>query len=88
MTDKVVLTIDLTPEDRQRIEELAQKRGYNAASDYLLALVEADELLANDDDEIDIRAELKEGLRQALEGETVPLESLWEDDDELTPCSC
>jgi len=82
MTGKVVLTIDLTAEDRKRIEELALRRGYSTVGDYLLALVEADADELTEAEDVDIRAELKEGLRQALHGETVPLESLWDDDDE------
>lgn len=42
MTDKVVLTVDVTPEERERIEALARRRGYEALGDYVLALIESD----------------------------------------------
>jgi hypothetical protein len=49
MSDKVALTIDVTPEKRQRIEERAHKRGYEALGDYVLALIESD--LEDDSDQ-------------------------------------
>lgn len=42
MTDKVVLTIAISPEERKRIEEVAHERGYSAPEDYVLALIESD----------------------------------------------
>jgi hypothetical protein len=42
MSDKVVLTIDFTPEERQRIEERAHQQGYEALGDYVRALIEWD----------------------------------------------
>ena len=39
MTD---LVLHMTPEQRQRIEAMAHKRGYQAPNDYLLALAELD----------------------------------------------
>lgn len=77
MTAHIPITINVTLEQQKQIEEQARLRGYNAPADYLLALVEADAAV-EEDDEVDIRAELKEGLRQALRGETVPLESLYD----------
>jgi len=74
MTDKVVLTIDLTPEDRQRIEELAQRRGYNAASDYLLALVELDE--EEFDEKQILLDDLRQSIHEAMTGQTVPASEL------------
>jgi DNA-directed RNA polymerase specialized sigma24 family protein len=71
----------------QRLQTIARRRGYDALREYLRALVDADaaehdEPPPFDEDEVDIRAELKEGIRQALRGETIPLESLWSDDDD------
>lgn len=75
-------------EELEWLEAIARRRGYDAPKAYLRALVDADAaehgepLLFEDDDDVDIRAELKEALRQSFRGETVPLESLWTDDDE------
>jgi hypothetical protein len=79
MPDKVVLTINVTPEQRQRIEALAQERGYPSPDDYLLALVELD---AEDEDELtkeELLANLRQGLDEALRGEVYPIETLWDD---------
>jgi hypothetical protein len=70
------------------LETIAQRRGYTEPREYLRALVDADArehgepVLSEGDEVVDIHGELKEALRQALRGETVPLESLWTDDDE------
>ncbi len=80
MTDTVSLTIELTRQQRQQIERQAHERGYEQLADYVLALISAD--AADDDpDAVDIRAELKAGLHQALRGETLPLDKLWDGDE-------
>jgi hypothetical protein len=76
------------PKELEDLEAISQRRGYAEPREYLRALVDADarehgESLPFEDDEgVDFRGELKEALRQALRGETVPLETLWTDDDE------
>jgi hypothetical protein len=42
MPDKVVLTIDVTPGEHQRLEKRARQRGYQATGDYVRALIESD----------------------------------------------
>ena len=74
MADKVVLMIDLTLEDRQRIEELAQRRGYSAASDYLLALVELDE--EEFDEKEALLDDLRQSIHEAMTGQTIPASEL------------
>jgi hypothetical protein len=39
MTHKVSLTIDLTPEENQQIENLARQQGYKTSAEYVHALV-------------------------------------------------
>jgi hypothetical protein len=81
-TDQIALLI-VSRETHDRIKEIAQHRGFDEPDDYLRALVEADAEEHGESaifDEVDVLSELKEGLRQALRGETVPLESLWETD--------
>jgi hypothetical protein len=79
MSEKVALTINVTPEQRNKIETLAHERGYDAPDDYLLALVELDS-----DDETDLTkdemlANLRQGLKEAMRGEFYPIETLWDD---------
>lgn len=80
MTDK--LTLDLTPEERQKIEELARQRGYTAPADYIKALVESD---AEDDEDFDEdpAATFRQAWHEAMTGQTHPVSTLWDDlDDE------
>lgn len=37
-----VITINVSPEERDRVHELAQQRGYKITSDYLRMLIEED----------------------------------------------
>lgn len=73
------MVIELAQTEQEWLEAQAHKRGYATIKDYVLALAEADV----EDDEVDIRAELKEGLRAAIQGKGLePIETLWDDDDE------
>jgi hypothetical protein len=80
------IIIELTEEQQSSLHELARRQGHSRLTDYVLALIEADARAHGVELELtpepDIRAELKEALRQAIYGETVPLETLWTDDDE------
>ena len=80
MADKNTLVIDLTVEERQRIETLAHKRGYAEPQDYLLALVDSD---AESDQPIDEKSQLIADFRQAwheaMTGDIHPIEELWDD---------
>ncbi len=65
------LVIQLTDEQRQRIEERAHQHGFETLTDYLLALVEEDE---------PTKQELLNGFRQgwaaAMSGDTIPASKL------------
>jgi Arc/MetJ-type ribon-helix-helix transcriptional regulator len=79
----VDLGIRITPKQRDQIQELAQRQGYEDLDDYLRALIEADakmhgEALALDDDEDPIEG-FREGWRDALTGNIYPASSLWDD---------
>lgn len=71
MTAQNALILEVTPEERKRIEQSAQAHGYDNARDYLLALVEADNELEDTPDE-EIVADLREALADALAGRTRP----------------
>jgi hypothetical protein len=84
------LILHITPEQRQRIEAMAQKRGYQAPDDYLLALAELDAqgdlMLRDSDDDLtqeQLEANFRQGLHEALSGQTNPIDKLWDmvDDD-------
>jgi hypothetical protein len=74
MSDKVTLTIDLTPEEHQRIELLAQQHGYDTPGEYLLSLVESDD----EPTKAELLEELREGMQAAIKGQTIPASELWD----------
>jgi hypothetical protein len=83
MTTLTPLTINVTPEQREKIEHLAEINGYETADDYASSMME---LLI---EEAAIKEELLEGLRQSIHemrtGQTVPaseLHRLLTEDDE------
>ncbi len=42
MADRIVLEINLTPEEHQQIEHVARERGYETPADYVRALIGSD----------------------------------------------
>jgi hypothetical protein len=92
MADRVLLTLDMTPEERQQIEELAHQRGYPSPREYLLALVTSDASkldaetdLSDDDEDAMILAGLRTSWHAAMTGDIRPIEELWavlDEDDE------
>jgi hypothetical protein len=75
--------------ERRLVEALAQRRGFKTLRDYMRSLIEQDAAQHGEamplDDELsaqDIGDSIKQGLREALRGEFVSLETLWLDDDE------
>ena len=91
MTDKVDLVITLTAQEREKIDELAHRRGFQASDDYVRALVESDAQQHGETDPFETDEELGdsiEGFRigwaQVMRGETLSEEEFWEavnDDD-------
>lgn len=84
------LILHITPEQRQRIEAMAHKRGYQAPDDYLLALAELDAqgdlVLRDSDDDLtqeQLEANFRQGLHEIVSGQTYPIDKLWDmvDDD-------
>jgi Arc/MetJ-type ribon-helix-helix transcriptional regulator len=83
MTDKemVVLTIEVTAEQREQINQRAQERGYESPSEYLLALINEDVEEENEED-VDPVELFREGWQDMLNGNTYPASTLWEDIDD------
>jgi len=78
----VHLGIQITAKQREQIQGLAQRQGYDDLDEYLKALIEADakihgEDIALDDDEDPVEG-FREGWRDAMTGNTYPASSLWE----------
>jgi len=53
MTDKVMLTIEITPEERKQLETLAHRRGYKTPEEYVHALIHSDAATSLLDDDPD-----------------------------------
>lgn len=81
MADKVSLVLDLTLEEHQRIEEAARQRGYQALTDYLIALVESDIEEGEELEEDPIEA-FRQSWHEAMTGQTHPVSTLWDDMDD------
>jgi hypothetical protein len=80
MADKESLVIDVTPEKKAHIEMLAHEHGYASPGEYLLALVDA---LDDEPTKEELLANLRQGLKETLRGEVLPIDTLWDDlDDE------
>lgn len=85
------ITLPVTPEERQRIENIARRRGYAAVSDYLRDLLQQDaithgepEPFAEDEPSREVILErLRRSILEARRGDTLPLSALDELDDEL-----
>ena len=72
MLDKIVLTVDVTQEERDRIEALAHEHGYTTAGEYLLSLA------ADEQTQEELMEEFRQGWQAAKNGQTIPASKLWE----------
>jgi hypothetical protein len=83
MVDKVAVTIHVTPEERQQIEELAHERGYDDAEAYVLALIQDAAQKPDEDIDLETKEGIAEGLRQSLAemkaGLGRPISELWDE---------
>lgn len=77
-----------TSREQDEIEAIARRRGFETLRDYMRSLIEQDaaqhgETVTLDEPSLDeIKAGIKQGLREAMRGEYISLETLWADDDE------
>jgi hypothetical protein len=83
MTTATPLTLHVTPEQRQKIEHLAEVNGYETPDDYLLSVIES---LIEDPTKEEVLEDLRVSFREAFSGQTIPvaemLADLEADDDE------
>lgn len=79
--------IDLNETNQSDFEAIVKQEGFASISDYFNTLVKSKILAAKvatqvmEEDGVDIRDELEEAFYEVFTGKTVPLESLWEDDE-------
>lgn len=78
----IPLTIMISPQERDDLAERARQHGFSSIETYLRWLIEVDQQGDNEDSIEEIEAGIKQGFREVLRGEYLPLQSLWDDDDE------
>jgi hypothetical protein len=76
MTDNEPLVIEVSPELRHRIEELARKYGFETPGEYLLSLIEPEIQDEDTHDHEDILESFRQGWREAMSGQTIPASEL------------
>jgi Arc/MetJ-type ribon-helix-helix transcriptional regulator len=85
VTDKtsIVLEIEISQEEHQRLERLAQRRGYANMDAYIRALIQTDAEQHGEpmlfDDEEDIRIKFKRAFRDALHDDVLSEEQFWKE---------
>lgn len=78
MSEKVPLTIELTPHEEREWEEFALQQGYKTTADFVRALVSDAMADYNFDTKEGILAGLRESFHQAVTGNTRPVSELWD----------
>lgn len=73
MTSLAPLTINVTPEQRQKIEHLAEINGYDTADAYALAILEQ---FIEEPTEEEILEDIRISFSEALSGQTIPIEDV------------
>ena len=73
MTALTPLTIQLTSEQREKIEHLAEINGYESADEYALAILEQ---FIEEPTEEEILEDIRVSFREALTGETFPIKNV------------
>lgn len=73
MTRLMPLTLNVTPEQHEKIEHLAEINGYDTAEAYALFVMEQ---LIDEPTKEEILEDIRVSFRQALRGETIPIEDV------------
>jgi hypothetical protein len=79
----MLIEIEVTPEQRKRIEALAQQLGFETPVDYVRSLIETDAKAHGQDLDFDEADEdpiqgFREGWHDAMTGNTYPVSTLWD----------
>ena len=78
-----------TPDERKVVQAYARRRGFKSLREYMRSLIARDaqehgEALLTDEEPSheEILAGIREGLEEALRGEGLPVETLWNEADD------
>ncbi|MBI1280931.1 MAG: hypothetical protein GC179_22595 [Anaerolineaceae bacterium] len=77
ISEHVTISIELTPDEHEKLADLARKQGYDALTDYLRHIMTQDLVIdeAGDDPEI----AFEEGWSDIVAGRVYPASALWDD---------
>ena len=81
ISEHVTISIELTPDERDKFERLARKQGYNALTDYLHHIMMQDLALDDDQEELSPEAAFREGWADIVAGRVYPAASLLDESD-------
>ncbi|MEZ4671777.1 MAG: hypothetical protein R3E39_28060 [Anaerolineae bacterium] len=78
ISERTIISIELTADERRRIEEIAHNLGYDQLGNYVR------HLLGMDDEGEAVNPEdgFREGWQDMVAGRVYPASSLWDDDDD------
>ncbi|MBA3872194.1 MAG: hypothetical protein H0X30_23860 [Anaerolineae bacterium] len=83
ISEHVTISIELTPDERDKFERLARKQGYTVLTDYLHHIMMQDLALENDNqEELSPEATFREGWADIVAGRVYPASSLWDETDD------
>lgn len=73
-----LLDTPVSEHDREHLESLARRRGYNTVGEYLMALAEQDAQAIDEDEDIDVADRLRQAFEDVKAGRVYPYERLRE----------
>lgn len=80
ISEHVTISIELTPDEHEKLADLARKQGYDALTDYLRHLMTQDLELDDDNlEEINPEAAFREGWADIVAGRVYPASALWDE---------
>ncbi len=81
ISEHVTISIELTPDEHEKLADLAKKQGYVALTDYLHHIMTQD-LELEDEEKLNPEAAFREGWSDLVAGRVYPASSLWDENDD------
>ncbi len=82
ISEHVTISIELTPDEHEKLADLARKQGYDALKDYLHHIMMQDLTLeVEDQEDLNPEAAFREGWADIMAGRVYPALSLWDKND-------
>lgn len=75
ISERTIISIELTAEERRQIEDIAHDLGYNELGNYVRHLLG----LGDSDDALNPEDGFREGWQDIVEGRVYPASALWEE---------